>query len=91
MISTVDTSLELIVILTHRFERLRGIIQLRNQRIKEMEQQAVYFFEKGQLQEIELLMQQKEGILSTNKQLSLFIKKWEQKSNRKEEQLYTSV
>jgi len=91
MISTVDTSLELIAILTHRFERLRGIIQLRNQRVKEMEQQAVCLFEKGQLREIELLMEQKDGILSTNKQLSLFIEKWEKKSNRKEEQLYTSI
>lgn len=80
--------MELIVILTHRFERLRGIIQLRNQRIKDMEKQAIQYFENGQLREIELLMQQKDGIISTNKQLCLFIEKWEQKSNRKEE-LYT--
>lgn len=77
--------------LTHRFERLRGIIQLRNERIRELERQAVHLFEQGRLKEIEMLMRKKDGVLHTNKELSLFIEKWEQTVNQKEEQLYTSI
>lgn len=83
--------MELVVILTNRFERLRGVIHLRNLRIKTLEQQAVELFEKGKLQEIEGLMKQKDWILHTNQQLSLFIEKWENISTEKEGQLYTSI
>lgn len=81
----------MVVILIHRFERLRGIIALRNLRIKELEQQAVELFEKGQLREIECLMQEKDWILNSIQQLSLFIEKWEHRTTQKEDHLYSSI
>ncbi|RKD27122.1 hypothetical protein BEP19_00710 [Ammoniphilus oxalaticus] len=78
--------MELIGILTQRFERLRGIIQLRIQKIKELEEQAVLLFEKGELDAIEVLMQQKDSIITTNEQLALFVEKWEKRTAPKERQ-----
>lgn len=72
---------------THRFERLRAIIQSRNRRIKSLEEQAVRLFEEGKLDEIEALMRRKESILRANRRLTHFIEKWERKNTSTDENI----
>ncbi|RXT13605.1 hypothetical protein [Ammoniphilus sp. CFH 90114] len=80
------------VFLARRFDRLRQIIQLRNDKIQQLDKQVLVYFEEGNLQGIEALMRQKTTILSTNEQLCCFIDKWESRaSSRIDEQLYTSI
>lgn len=82
--------MELDVYLKQRFDRLRNIVQLREKMIKDMEHQVIHYFEQGNFQEIEILMNKKNVMMSTNHQLSQFIYKWEGKAEVKEP-LYTSI
>lgn len=81
--------MELDFYLKQRFDRLRNIVQLREKKIKDMEHQVIEHFEQGNLQEIEILMNKKNTMLTTNHQLSQFILKWENTVDK--EPLYTSI
>lgn len=80
------------VFLAKRFDRLRQIIQLRNDKIQGLDKQVLEMFEVGNIEGIETLMNSKQNILETNHRLALFIEKWEsQSSSWLKEQLYTSI
>ncbi|MEW9672841.1 hypothetical protein [Ammoniphilus sp. 3BR4] len=80
------------VFLSRRFDRLRQIIQLRNDKIRSLDAQVLDLFEEGNLEGIEALMHQKKSMMITNHQLALFIDKWEPRaSGWLGEQLYTSI
>lgn len=80
------------VSLARRFDRLRQIIQLRNDKIQSLDSQVLDLFEEGNLEGIEALMQQKNSMMTTNHQLALFIDKWESRaSGWLGDQLYTSI
>ena len=80
------------VYLAKRFDRLRQIIKLRNEKIQGLDKQVLELFEVGNIEGIETLMNKKQDILETNHRLALFIDKWEnQSSNWLREQLYTSL
>ena len=79
--------------LSARFERLRQIIVLRENSLREMEKEVLHWFQVGNLSEIERLMKEKEQIKLTNQKLRLFVLKWEEEysDDRLGKQLYTSV
>lgn len=83
--------MELDGFLKERFNRLRHILELRAMKLKDMEKQVIDCFERGNLSEIERLMDKKNHIIAINHQLTLFIDKWEnQSSTAEKDQLYTS-
>ena len=84
--------MELSLFLANRFEYLRQIIEHRQQRIRKLEQETLVWFDRGNLNQIKLLMIEKDRILNRNKKLRLFIEKWEKQAlEQANDQLYTSV
>jgi hypothetical protein len=83
---------ELSLFLANRFEYLRQIIEQRQQRIRKLEQETLVWFDRGDLNQIKLLMIEKDRILNRNRKLNLFIEKWEKQAlEQGSDQLYTSV
>jgi hypothetical protein len=83
---------ELSLFLANRFEYLRQIIAQRQQRIRKLEQETLVWFDRGDLNQIKLLMIEKDRILYRNKRLSLFIEKWEKQAlEQASSHLYTSI
>ena len=84
--------MELSLFLANRFEYLRQIIEHRQQRIRKLEQETLVWFDRGDLNQIKLLMIEKDRILNRNRKLNLFIEKWEKQAlEQASDQLYTSV
>lgn len=84
--------MELSLFLANRFEYLRQIIEQRQQRIRKLEQETLVWFDRGDLNQIKLLMIEKDRILNRNRKLNLFIEKWEKQAlEQASDQLYTSV
>lgn len=84
--------MELSLFLANRFEYLRQIIEHRQRRIRKLEQETLVWFDRGNLNQIKLLMIEKDRILNRNKKLRLFIEKWEKQAlEQANDQLYTSV
>lgn len=84
--------MELSLFLANRFEYLRQIIEHRQQRIRKLEQETLVWFDRGNLNQIKLLMIEKDRILNRNRKLNLFIEKWEKQAlEQASDQLYTSV
>jgi hypothetical protein len=83
---------ELSFFLANRFEYLRQIIEHRQQRIRKLEQETLVWFDRGNLNQIKLLMIEKDRILNRNKKLYLFIEKWEKQAlEQASDHLYTSL